>query len=114
MNYTISPNRRTLTIHADEAERAELREATLENPDFQSDRFLADFLEPLTCNSQLEWIYPEHTGDLTDAPMLGICDWSAQATSDTPKVLERWAWMQYETRSVLEVLRDKGHAVFVS
>jgi len=37
-----------------------------------SDAQLADILEPLTCNSELDWVLPEYTGDLTGAPMLGI------------------------------------------
>ena len=71
---------------------------------------MADILEPITCNSELEWTSSEHTGDLTDAPMLGIL----QHGDGDPVIVERWAFMDYQVRSVLEDLRDKGEAVFIS
>jgi len=61
----------------------------------------------VTCNSGLQWIDASETGDLTSAPMLGFKD----LENDT--VLDRWAFMDYQVRSVLEDLRDTGKVVFV-
>jgi hypothetical protein len=88
-----------------------------------------DALESLICNSELDWIDPAETGDLTDAPMLGfrkperkvrkgekpfrITSSDGKATYWEP-VEARWAYMDYQVRSFLEDLRDKGKAVFVS
>ena len=132
MQYTISPDRRRLTIQASKTEREELRE----RDDIQSDYALHEIFERLVSNSELEWINPADTGDLTDAPMLGILDGAqplanresfaphygttlAGCYGDPPQaqvcpILERWAFMDYQVRSVLEDLRDKGEAVFVS
>lgn len=106
MRHTISPDRQTLTITVDHAERAEL--SAWDNPDkgIQSDAAMHDFLEPLICNSELDWINPEETSDLTDAPILGTRD-------DQGEVTERWAFMDYQVRSVLEELRDKGTVNFI-
>jgi len=113
VKYTISNDRTRLTITADEREREELRNIQECGGDCQCDVSMHDYFEKLCANSELEWVFPEHTGDLTDAPMLGVCDWSNQGTSDTPSIIERWAFMDYQVRSVLEDLRDKGEAVFV-
>lgn len=103
--------------------------AGFENENIGSDIAMFDFLGPLTCNSELEWINPADTGDLTDAPMLGILG-SAVRDDETPRgyngpkiyvgpglvqpILERWAFMDYQVRSVLEDLRDNGECVFIS
>lgn len=103
-----------------------------------SDEALIEFLEPLICNSELKWVSPADTGGLTDAPMLGIYgeemtieEIEAAAKSEPgiygsllcghwngkdrhQPILERWAFMDYQVRSVLEDLRDKGECVFVS
>ena len=107
MNYTISEDRTRLTLTVDPAERdllCELGEA------IHRDVTMHEFFEHLVCNSELEWITPEWTGDLTDAPMLGICEWRDGGEHE---VIERWAWMSYAVRSLLEELRDKGVAVLV-
>jgi len=115
-----------ITIDADE--QAELRELKEESDNFQSDRDMHDFLEPLVCNSELQWINPEDTGDLTDAPMLGIL--GEESTENTgpfgaiqcgfwdgkPRfqpILNRWAFMESALRSPLEDLLEKGEVVFV-
>jgi hypothetical protein len=125
MNFTISPDRKTLTIFADEPEREALRGFS---EAIQQDAMLHDVLEPLTCNSELQWVRPEDTGDLTDAPMLGIFGpvsdaahvpfpsvnvghWDGRDWAQ--KIESRWAFMDYQVRSPLEDLRDKGQAVFV-
>lgn len=115
MNHTISPDRKTLTIMVDAAERAELIEMT---PAIHSDSAMHDFLEPITCNSELEWIRPEWVRALTDAPILGIV---RRNDNDLPKyrdklicIREHWGWMDYQVTSLLEALRDTGRAVLVA
>lgn len=138
LSYTISPDRKTLTIHADEQARKELRELPETCPNslswtIHSDVALLFAFERLIANSELEWIAPEVCGDLTAAPILGILgpeDAVDDKTWDNGQgtvwfghmagcvlvhpVLERWAFMDYQVRSVLEDLRDKGQAVFVA
>lgn len=106
MNYSISADRLRLTLMVDESERTELREL---GDEIHTDKAMYEFFEHLVCNSELNWIAPEWTGDLTDAPMLGIAEWSDL----TPNVAERWAWMPYAVNSLLEKLRDKGEAVLI-
>lgn len=130
MNYSISPDRRLLTITADADERAEL--AAL-GESIHSDSTLHDSLEHITCNSELEWVFPYETGDLTDAPMLGIfgeeglkehtvfapnhglrdTGFNGHNTTAVP-IVERWAYIGYELRSFLEVLRDEGKIVLTN
>ena len=106
MHHTISESRDSLTIYADPEERDELRELKSDEPEtWGCDIDEIEFLEPLTSNSELDWIDPADTGDLTDAPMLGITD-------EEGTVLERWAFMPYETRTFLDDLIENGHAVF--
>jgi hypothetical protein len=64
-------------------------------------------LEELIANSELEWTSSDETGDLTDAPMLCIRDENA-------KIIQRWAYMDYQVKSFLEDLLETGKAVFVS
>ena len=129
MQYSLSTDSTRLTITIDEKERAALREIE----EIQSDKALHEFLEPLICNSEFDWVSAANTGDLTDAPMLGIlsapefkrhnlatmqnhkniivsCDTQGLMVS---RVLERWAYMDYQVRSALEDLRDNGNAVFI-
>ena len=107
MNYTITPDRLQLVLAVDESERAELLEL---DETIHQDRTMCDFFDHLICNSELDWVRPEWTGDLTDAPMLGICEWW---DCEEPEVIERWAWMDYAVRSLLAELRDKGTATLV-
>lgn len=136
MTHTITPDRRQLIISVDADEQKELREWPRDRnlPDHTpdsigSDDAMHEFLEPLTRNSELEWIPEGTTDDLTSAPILGILG-EVQRDDATPRgyggpkinagcgmfqpILERWAFMDYQVRSVLEDLRDKGQAVFVS
>jgi hypothetical protein len=110
MNYSFSPDRTRLILRVDPEEQAQLRELPEDfsacEESIHSDHALHEFLEHLTCNSELDWIDPYETGDLTDAPMLGTRD-------EAGKPLGRWAWMHYETTSLLEQLRDKGVAVLI-
>lgn len=133
LTHQISPDRRTLTICADESTRAEIAELITEGrAEWDA---LADAFERLTCNSDLQWIAPEVCGDLTDAPILGILGedrWTGSHRNGDGTILvggdgrrapnhvsvcdvtERWAWMPYQVQSVLEVLRDTGEAVFTA
>lgn len=95
--------------------------------DFQSDDTLLDTLESLTANSELEWINPADTGDLTSAPMLGILGepgrhesgpygcvlvgWDEHGAWHSPIVM-RWAFMDYQVRSPLDDLADNGRVAF--
>lgn len=108
MKYKISDDRKTLTVTVDAGERKLLRKLTKETG-IQSDEAMLDWFAVLISNADLEWINPSETGDLTSAPMLGI-----RNDQQPPEVIERWAFMDYQVRSVLEDLRDKGNAVFVS
>lgn len=134
MRYEISEDRKTLTIMVDAEEQAELRELKEEKGDeFFSDSVMVDFLERLTCNSELDWVRPDITGDLTDAPMLGIQGQVEEEPPGTPDdnrgsglvpvgfwdgkawcepILFRWAYMDSDIRSPLQDLLEKGKVVF--
>jgi hypothetical protein len=136
LTHTISPDRRTLTIHADAAARVELRELASEHPAFHSDDNLYDAFEHLICNSELRWIRPEICGDSTDAPILGITGeleprdesrngdgailggrWPDKAGMTrvwVEPVIERWGYLDYMLRSPLFDLLEKGFAVFTA
>ena len=145
MKHTISPDYKTLTVTIDEQEQVNLCQIRDEEPDdFGSSDMERDYLEPLTCNSELQWINPADTGDLTDAPMLGItggevagclCEvWTHKhkptgldarplgwihtsqdgATKFFTPILYRWVFMPYAVRSFLADLADTGKAVFTS
>ena len=133
MNYHISADRTKLTLIADAEDRAILRQWTAEGDGIGSDRLMYDFLEPITCNSELQWVNPSETGDLTDAPMLGIYGEEGikdltvfapnhglvETGSDgrntyVKPILERWGYMSYAVRSLLEDLRDTGEVILVS
>jgi hypothetical protein len=130
LTYTISPDRRTLTIRADERTRVELRELLAENPDRDN---LWDAFENLICNSELGWIDPATCGDLTDAPILGVLSderpgkgrdgdlGSGSVLVSTGRdgftvcdVVERWGFMSYAVRDPLADLCDTGEAVFTA
>lgn len=107
MKHEISSNRKTLTVTFDDADRQALRELPPEGErgNIQTDIAMIDALEPLTCNSELEWVDPSETGDLTSAPMLGI-------RNELGSVSERWAFLDYQLRSPLVDLLETGKAVF--
>ena len=118
----------TLTITIDEEEQAELRVLAGDEDSFAF-ADLNDFLEPLVCNSELMWINPEDTGDLTDAPMLGILGevttenkgphgavhvgfWESKPRFQP--ILQRWAFMDYQVRDPLRDLLEGQQVVFVA
>ena len=123
MDHKIDGNRLVITI--DEDEQAELWELE----DIQSDMAMTEFLEPLVANSELQWVSAEDTGDLTDAPMLGIC--GEESTENKGPhgavhcghwdgknryhpIVNRWAYMDYQIKSPLQDLRDNRQAVFAN
>jgi hypothetical protein len=117
----------TLTITVDAEEQAELQQQQQSEPDFGSDQSLWDHFESLICNSELQWINPADTGDLTDAPLLGILgDESTENTgpygavhvghwderNHYQPILKRWGYMSYQLRSPLDDLAQSGKVVF--
>lgn len=133
LKYRIEGNNLIVSPYDDE-EREALRELRDEDPDkFGTDGQMHDVFESMIANSELCWINPADTGDLTDAPMLGIL--GEEGTKDhtvflenyglvetgrdghwmmARPILKRWAFMDYQVRSPLDDLLDKGEAVFIS
>lgn len=118
----------TLFIIADEDAQNALKEM-MEEPDFQSDATLYDAFEQLIANSELMWVHPEDTGDLTNAPLLGILGEMSEdktgpygfvdagqddKTSYYHPIVNRWGFEPYQLRSPLEDLANTGKAVFLS
>ena len=126
-----------LIIRVDRARRRELRRLRRgkdTKDDFNSDRMLQEFLEPLLGNSELEWIDASETGDLTSAPILGI--FGSEQTSDKgpygvrhvgrwpermgkpvdwyQPIQFRWGYAPYQVRSPLTDLADDGEVTFRS
>jgi len=75
-----------------------------------------EFFESFLCNSDLDWVPPEITGDLTDAPILGIYEYDPELNSGDGEyyLVERWAFMDYQVKSVLEELLENGRIIFIS
>lgn len=123
MHHTITNNQ--LIIRLDDGDREWLIESRGDNERF-NDYFA---MEPLTCNSELQWIDPADTGDLTDAPVLGIL--GDQSTDHTGPygavhighwhgsaryrpIVQRWVFMDYAIISIVDRLIETGEAVFVA
>lgn len=108
MNYKIrhqfSDDRRKLILSIDQHTADELTLAAFE-PEFSSDKFMFEVFEHLVSNSELQWIDPSETGDLTEAPMLGIRD-------EDGKVLERWAYMDYQIKDMVTELMNNLTVTF--
>lgn len=123
MKHSFNQDRSQLIITVDESEREELREIGQRGGGDFCDTSMYDFLEPLVCNSELEWLNASETGDLTDAPILGILGEEIPFQKESlahrfcgpnliQPILERWGFEPYQVRSPLEDLRDYGKAVF--
>jgi hypothetical protein len=111
MTHTINKERTKLVITIDADEREMLRRMDREGPDsIQSDKAMLEFFEPLIANTELEWIDPSETGDLTEAPLL--CIFNEVNRDGNGRGFERWGYEPYQVISVLETLRDKGECVF--
>lgn len=120
----------TLIIYCTREKQKELHyERRLAPELFGTDRALRDEFEEMIANSELEWVYPEDTHDLTEAPMLGVLGteepgvwgqygrvligmWGGQ--SWFAPIEQRWGYEPYQIRSPLDDLADKGRAVFKS
>ena len=132
MTYTISEDRSQLTLHVDENERAALRwMREVESDDWGAVYREGELLDTLIANSELQWVDPFNTGDLTDAPLLGILGSDEERTrvKQGPHgavcvghdeggpwyvpILERWGYMPYALRSFMDDLADDGRAEFV-
>jgi hypothetical protein len=95
-----------LVISVDSQEQAEIKSRMTEDG-FDSDDIMHEILEPLVCNSEVQYCSPEEVGALTDAPMLCV-----HGTED--EIESVWAFMDYQVRSVQADLAEYGRAVFVS
>ena len=124
IKYEISQDRSTLTLIASDTARADIA-------DLFSDGLRPldeiDSLERLMANSELMWLDPEETGDLTDAPIIGsigdpqdkdagpygaaLCGFWNGRQWYRP-ILERWGYPQYQVKSFLKDLLDTGRAEF--
>lgn len=123
-----SYNDTQLTLWIDEDEKAELKAMKDDDPQhFQSDDAMYDFFESLIANSELSWIDPSDTGDLTSAPILGILDYENHRPEKTgpfgavdtgmneyAPIIHRWGFMEYQVASPLEHLLATGKCHFVS
>ena len=132
IKYQIDKDAGTLTLTADDEARAEIRELAEEEIGRGWRWMEVEALDCLTCNAELQWIDPADTGDITDAPMLGVTGGEEEETREKKgpfgavcvggdgkgpifsPILERWGFMRYETRSFLEDLMETGKAVFVN
>lgn len=128
LTYTIDADKGALTLVADADAQREIAELI----DYKGANTAteADALEHLIGNSELQWIDPSDTGDLTDAPTLGIL--GEESLEDKPgpygsiyrgddgdgsifaPIIERWAFMDYAVRSFLTDLATTGKAVFTN
>lgn len=96
-----------LIITVDDEEKAQLVEA---GDDIHLDTFMHDFLEPITCNSDVDWVRPEEIGALTSAPILGIV--SRNDDGEIEETHNIWWYPNYAVTSVCEDLLEYGQAVF--
>lgn len=103
-----------LEIMIDSETQVMLAQISRENTDpmnppenyLDSSQAMYDFFEGPLSNSEYQWISPEQTGDLTDAPILGILD-------ENDVVTHRWAYMDYAVKSPLVELMKNGRIEFV-
>jgi hypothetical protein len=92
---------------------------------------IAELMERLIANSELDWICPSVCADLTDAPMFAVLDYPEQAYEALPgngrvgcgfwdgkhwsrRVAMRWGWMDYAVKDLFDELREKGCAVLIA
>jgi hypothetical protein len=126
LTYKTDPEAGTLTLFADDEERAAIADLLDEEGKSIMDQE-GEALEYLISNSELQWISPSATGDLTDAPILGILGEEQRENSGPygavecgqdkdgkfyQPVLERWGFEPYQVRTFLSDLVANGKAVF--
>ena len=128
---------KTLTLECDPEEQKDLREMFADiaaiGACYGTTGDEKDFLEWFIANSELEWIDPEDTGDLTSAPLLGILGEEGIAgitvfqenygyvdsghdgrNSLVQPILHRWGYPHYQLRSFLADLAENGKVEFVN
>lgn len=128
LTHEISEDGTHLRLLADAAAQAELRELRDDDTDnWGSTKCETEVMDYLLANSALRWVDPSDTGDLTDAPLLGICG----ETTDKPEgpygcvhvgfwgdatryepIDQKWGYAPYALRSFLDDLADDGVAIF--
>jgi len=107
MKYTYDLNKNgVLKLIADEADKVKIAELSFEGNYFTTNAE-CEALEQLIANSELDWVSSEEIMALTDAPILGI-------RNENNEVIYAWAFMDYQVRSFLEDLLEKGEAIFIS
>lgn len=91
---------------------------------------IEELLESLIANSELDWLDPSICGDLTDAPMLAVLDYPELPVEALPgrgyvdcgfwdnkhwgyRVAQRWGWMDYAVKDLLEEIREKRYAILI-
>jgi len=133
LSYEISEDRSTLTITASPAYMEELQEeCDGDSRYWGTTASEIDLMESLIANSELQWLSAEDTGDLTDAPIIGIVggDNSMTRAQIGPfgcqcvchdrdgnwyaPILDRWGFEPYQVRSFLDDLRLTGKAKFIN
>lgn len=98
--------------------------------DFDGDGVMFDLLEGFIANSEWDWVQPEEIGALTNAPILGTFGQSEPSVGGRlagrwrdeagvmqtwyDPVLEAYAFMDYQVRSLQSVLLEKGEAFLTS
>jgi hypothetical protein len=139
MTYEITEDRSRLTVKVDAIEQDNLKRLREDEPKLWGTYATeSEVMERLICNSELSWIDPADTGDLTDAPLLGIIGSEEERTREQTgpygamlcgagngvawyipnlerwyvPILERWGYQPYALRSFMDDLADKGEAVF--
>lgn len=121
-----------LVITATQEERKELQEEIEPSKNqWGASSIEAEALEKLIANSELDWVRPEWVGALTSAPMLVTYleprkikkgehpDYMCLAGKDgedtwVQPVDKCWAYMDYQVRSFVTDLIEKGECVFQS
>ena len=99
-------------LTVDEAEMAQLLLMRIDEPEtWGTTQCESEVIESFLCNSEWDWIDPSETGDLTDAPMIGIRSYDEKGDI-MGEVIERYAFMSYALRSFLDDLADDGVAFF--
>lgn len=114
MHYTYDLNTHgCLIIHATDADRAMLADRLAhpeggESEDGMLCRLEDDVLQSLTDGlTELERIWPEEIAALTSAPIVGF-------RGEGEEVTAAWAYMDYQVRSFVSDLIERGKAVFIS
>ena len=106
VNHIISADRSKLTLFIDPEDREELRtlmEESIEGgsaPEYEA-------LDHMIGNSELDWVFPSETGDLTDAHLLGIRD-------EEGEVIERWGYAPSAVKCFLKEMLDGEQVSFTN